>query len=629
MLLRPILLGLTLIASLSSYAAAPTSGTDLFNLSRIWNVTFNFSSNQWSSIKPREVQGGRFGGRPGNGAPAMGPGNFIAPGLLNALDSDHNGVLTQGEVTKTFERWAVEWDTRKSGLLNADDLRAGLNKALSQPGGPGGGGGGPGLQARAGGRNGISGASGIDFKFVEGQLTFEETDLPRVAVRYKGNGTYMDARNTEKKSLKVDINAFTKKQKIAGLSKLNFHNNITDPGWMNEPLGHQLYRDAGVPAPRTTYARVNITVPGTWTNAYFGLYSIVENPDSTWAEDRFGTKNGAIFKPVTRALFNYQGEDWSKYQQIYDPKTTLTEEQKRRVLDFSKLITQADDEELARRLPEFLEIDPFARYLAVTVWLSSTDSILTIGQNYLVYLHPKTQRFHFAPWDLDRAFGNFFFPSPEELSIREAWNSDNRFLERVMKVEGVRKAYLGAMEEFQKNIFQPTRLAAQVNALAKLLRPAIQMESSEAASRFDSVVADKPTPPTQETAQDRPQGGFGRRSPPPIKSFALARHRSVADQLAGKSQGKPLSGGPGGPGRRGGRGGPGGNFGPGNFIGPVLLTAADLDADGFINRKEMLTLGAKWFSEWDRKGTGNVTQEDLAAGLNLLLPRPNFGTEGR
>ena len=61
----------------------------------------------------------------------------------------------------------------------------------------------------------------------------------------------------------------------------------------------------------------------------------------------------------------------------------------------------------------------------------------------------------------------------------------------------------------------------------------------------------------------------------------------------------------------------------------MLLTAADLDADGFINRKEMLTLGAKWFSEWDRKGTGNVTQEDLATGLNLLLPRPNFGTEGR
>ena len=102
--------------------------------------------------------------------------------------------------------------------------------------------------------------------------------------------------------------------------------------------------------------------------------------------------------------------------------------QQQRVYDFARLLTDADDAEFARRLPEFLDVDEFSRFMAVTVWLSSTDSILMMGQNYVMYLHPKTDRFLFVPWDLDRAFGNFFSPSPEQMSVRRAWAEDNRWI---------------------------------------------------------------------------------------------------------------------------------------------------------------------------------------------------------
>lgn len=64
-------------------------------------------------------------------------------------------------------------------------------------------------------------------------MQFESKSLDDVAVRYKGNGTFMDARQSDKKSFKVDLNEFVKGQKFAGVSKLNFHNNITDAGLMN------------------------------------------------------------------------------------------------------------------------------------------------------------------------------------------------------------------------------------------------------------------------------------------------------------------------------------------------------------------------------------------------------------
>jgi spore coat protein CotH len=52
------------------------------------------------------------------------------------------------------------------------------------------------------------------------------------------------------------------------------------------------------------------------------------------------------------------------------------------VIDFSHLVTNADDAEFAAKLGDYLAIDEFASYMAVTVWLSTLDSILAVGQNY-------------------------------------------------------------------------------------------------------------------------------------------------------------------------------------------------------------------------------------------------------
>ena len=193
------------------------------------------------------------------------------------------------------------------------------------------------LQGQEGKRNGLSSAAGVEFKYVHADLEFEDRHFKDVAVRYKGNGTFMQSRGSLKRSLKVDLSEFVKGQKLGGVSKLNFHNNVTDASWMNEIMSHRLFRDAGVPAARTAYARVFVTVPGKYEKNYFGLYSLVENIDANFAEENLGAKKGAIFKPVTPTPFTDLGDDWKNYNQIYDPKTELTAGQKQRVIDFCKL----------------------------------------------------------------------------------------------------------------------------------------------------------------------------------------------------------------------------------------------------------------------------------------------------
>src|SRR5437667_7723210 len=262
-----------------------------------------------------EPKGGSGGGGPRGGGPAafggpggFGPAMFVAPAFLKAGDENQDGKLAAEEFRALAEKWFAEWDKDKSDKLDADQLRAGLNATLGPPGfGPPGAGGrrGPGLnlQGAEGRRNGLASAAGIEFNYVRADLEFDGRLLKEVAVRYKGNGTFMQSRSSLKRSLKLDLNRHVRGQKLAGVSKLNLHNNVTEASWMNEVLSHRLFRDAGVPAPRTAYARVYVSVPGKFDRTYFGLYSLVEDVDSNFAEEHFGTKKGALFKPVTPEPF--------------------------------------------------------------------------------------------------------------------------------------------------------------------------------------------------------------------------------------------------------------------------------------------------------------------------------------
>src|SRR5687767_16038337 len=99
------------------------------------------------------------------------------------------------------------------------------------------------------------------------------------------------------------------------MSQLNLHNSVRDPGSMNESLAYGLFNKGGVPAARTAYAKVYVTVPGKYEKKYFGLFSLVEDIGKEFIEEKLGVTKGALFKPVTPELFGDIGNDWKSYNQ--------------------------------------------------------------------------------------------------------------------------------------------------------------------------------------------------------------------------------------------------------------------------------------------------------------------------
>jgi spore coat protein CotH len=390
---------------------------------------------------------------------------------------------------------------------------------------------GSGFSAPEGLRNGISGQRGLDFEYVHGTFEIDGRRFDDVAIRFKGNGTYPHGQKFNKPSLKIDLNKFVKGQKLAGMSTINLHSNIIDGSLMNEELAYRLYRDAGSPAPRTTYARVSITVPGLYKQTYFGLYGLVENVDTNFTQARYGVSDGAILKPVTTAPFTDVGKTWASYNQMYDPKTDLTETEKQRVIDFCHFVSHATDQVFNTRLAEYVDIDAFAKYMALVVWLANPDTILQQGQNYYVHMHPKTKTLAFIPWDQDHSFGQFApfrtHESQQQLNILRPWTESpmggsNRLLQRVFAHEPFRRRYLAELLTLTKTVAQPDRLVRQVDELGAAIAPIVKDEPNAVrVATFTQALGEEP---------------FGRPNNPmvivlPIKVFVRARHASVVAQL--------------------------------------------------------------------------------------------------
>jgi len=570
----------------------------VYGLTNVWTIHLKFAADQWEAMEP-EGGGNPFGGGPRENA---GGTRTLAPVFMREADLNRDGKISPEEFAGLATKWFKAWDVNGAGKLDEGQIRAGLDTIRN----PAGNGIATMLLAPEGKRNGIAAALGIEFEQVHADLEFEGRILRDVAVRYKGNGTFMESRDSLKRSLKIDLNKYVKGQSLGDIKTLTLQNNVTDASMMNEVLAYRLYRDAGVPAPRTAYARVFVTVPGKHERKLLGLYSMSEAVDKQFAERHFETKRGAIFKPVTPSLFTDLGADWAAYNQIYDPKTDLDEDQKKAVMKLSQFVTQADDTAFAARIGEYIDLPEFARFMAVMVYLSDLDGILGPGQNLFLHLHPKSQQFQFIPWDQDHSWGQFNRASQEQrdmLSIQRPWQGENFFLERMFKVEAFKKLYLARLDEFAKSIFVPERIAQQVEQVAAVIRPAVQEEAETRLSRFDRLVAGEilSTP-----------GPFGGGQTKPIKPFAKVRTQSVVDQLAGKSEG--MVAGSGFPGGFGGGGGLGGTFGR------SLFQVLETDKDSSVTQSEFTGGFARLFQAWNSDKSGYLTLAQVRAGIEKDLP---------
>lgn len=446
------------------------------------------------------------------------------------------------------DQWAImeELDQFKENAVRQPPPRADVEPGRFRPAQPPGRDG-PGPGPGPGGNGPMM---GIEFKKGTATLEFQGQPFGAIRVRFKGNSSFRFARNSLKRSLKLDFNDLEKGRTFFGLTKLNLNNNAMDPSQIREALAYHVFRNGGVSAGRTAFARVFITIPGKHDKAYAGLFTIVEQIDERFLKARFGTKEGMLLKPENLPGLPYFGNDWAAYSNRVQAKTAVTANDANRFIEFMKCLSFAVDARFQAAVADYVDVDEFLRFLALEGLLSNMDSPLMTGHNYYLYLHPKTRKFVWLPWDLNEAFGGFgpagSATEQMDLSLDQPFTRVNRLAERLLQTPAMKERYHEIVRGLLATNFNAARLFPVIDAMAATIRSSLANDRMVSLPQFEAALSELSQPETlagdnvgrSDLRRGEPGGPGGPRQPrPALKAFINQRATSVQLQLEGKTNG--------------------------------------------------------------------------------------------
>ena len=430
------------------------------------------------------------------------------------------------------------------------------------------------------------------FPWAEGSLTINGQHLNGIGARYKGNASFNLMRGSLKRNMKIKLDWTNKDQNYNSVETLNLNAGGLDPSKLRDAFSYWLFREAGVPAPRTTFAEMTLTIPGRYEKEHLGIYTIVEQVNKSFLKDRFGSKKGLLMKPEGIASVEYHGDDWRFYAPLYRPDDEPLLAQSMRVMDFANVVNLSNEKQFRDSISSYLDIDGFLRFIAVNALIVNLDTLLAMPQNYYLHLSKDTNKFVFFPWDLDISFAGWPLggkPADQmKLSLVHPHSSDaHKLIDRLLAMESVKLRYDKIISQLVEGIFSKEQLIKKFEKLERTILDSRERDTAAIESR-------------NERGYPAPRGY----QPPGIREFIDKRTSSIKRQLNGKETGYIFV-----HRRPGGRLGhlAQGGFGRGRLAMHMLIQG-DLNEDKSISKKELLTMLSGWFDAMDREKAGKLNK---------------------
>ncbi len=272
-------------------------------------------------------------------------------------------------------------------------------------------------------------------QYVEAMLIFEGDTISPVGVRYKGSvGAFVNClsgtdwanpsgfKTCTKLSMKVKINWNGREDKFFKLRKLQFHSQNLDPSQMHERLGYWLFREMGVPAPRSVHARLIIN------GRYEGLFALTEQIDGRFVKYNFDDDEGNLYKEIWP--LNMDGVPYSESDYV---KALKTNEDQYPSVDFirnfGQMVADAGVAERKNVVENYMDLDKVIAYAAVDRTIKHDDGPFhwyctasgCSNHNFYMYEEPNNEKLHLIPWDLDNAFDNIINDANPVTPIADEW----------------------------------------------------------------------------------------------------------------------------------------------------------------------------------------------------------------
>ena len=437
------------------------------------------------------------------------------------------------------------------------------------------------------------------FPWADGSISINKQPLKDIGARYKGNASFNLMRGNLKRNMKIKLDWSIKEQNYNSIETINLNAGGLDPSKLRDAFAYLLFRQAGVPAPRTTFAEMTLTIPGRYKQEHLGIYTIVEQVNKAYLKDHFGSKKGLLMKPEGIASMEYHGDDWRFYEHLYRPDSKPSTAQSKRVIEFAHIVNLSNKKQFHDSIASYLDIDGFLRFIAVNALIVNLDTMLAMPQNYYLHLGKDTNKFVFFPWDLDISFAGWpLGGKPEDqmnLSLAHPHSLDeHKLIDRLLSIESIKLRYDKIINQLVGGVFSKEQLTKKFEKMERAVIAARERDTAAIGARNERGY---PAP-------------FGYK-PPGIREFIDKRSASIARQLKGMETGYIYK-----HGRPGGRLGhlAQGGFGRGRLAMHMLIQG-DINEDKWLSKKELLSMLSGWFDSIDSEKSGKLNKDAFTKGL--------------
>jgi spore coat protein H len=222
----------------------------------------------------------------------------------------------------------------------------------------------------------------------------------KAAMRSRGNGS----RNPGKPSLRVSFKRSADSGPFFGQDAIILGNMAQDSTLLKNSLAYDLFAKMGLPAPRTSYARLSIN------GQFWGIYLISEEIESPYLTDRLGEKDGHLYEYswVDYYYFEERGEgrDVDYIPAPFELKNNSRNPNPAPLTGLIETINRAGDGEFWNELSAFIDPKQWLTYLAVETLIEDGDGLLgEWGMNgFYLYNYQRSTKFTVLPWDKDWSF---------------------------------------------------------------------------------------------------------------------------------------------------------------------------------------------------------------------------------
>ncbi|WP_321473218.1 CotH kinase family protein [uncultured Paludibaculum sp.] len=325
----------------------------------------------------------------------------------------------------------------------------------------------------------------------KGSMNWGGIAVSDVAIRSRGSSS----RSGVKPSLKITIDKYVDDATFLLQKSLVLLNMVQDPPMLRDYLSMQMFRRAGIPAPRSAY--VKVTVNG----EFQGLFLLVEDIDTPFLARNFYTNSGWLYEYNLNNIYHFEdrGDDPAAYTpDPFELKTNKKTPNAEELAAFVQSVNRTTPEIFIDDVSPHLDINRLLRHVAVETYLAEIDGIAGVvgANNFYLYQPGAGAPFEFIPWDKSATLYYWDEGIYERLD-------ENMILRAALQVPDLKRRYLSHLSEVTRLAGGKggwlDRLATQAialtreSALADPNKPYTNTEYTEALDTTVSCIRDRYT----------------------------------------------------------------------------------------------------------------------------------------